>query len=103
MGQPMKAQAMSDFDSNKWEADRRDLFFALRTRVLTEAELEQARACGRHLNIEMQVSYYPEQKDRELADAWAVQGMMRAAAMQANAGYIGGANNSLFEIRECGT
>lgn len=94
---------MSEFDMSKHEEARRELFFALRTRLLTETELEAARRAGSQLNIEMRVSYYPDQKARELADAWAVQGMMRAAAMRVNAGYIGGSNNSLFEIREMGT
>lgn len=91
---------MNDTD---YDHRRRDIFFALRTRRLTDEELIEARDYGSRLNIEPRVEYYPAEKARELADAWTVQGMMRVQAPQAGAGYVGGANNSLFEIRELGT
>jgi hypothetical protein len=86
-----------------YEKRRNDLWFAMRTRPLTDEELAEAEGWGRMLNIQMRVSYNEGQKASELADAWALQGVLRATACQPNAGYVGGANNSLFEIRELGT
>lgn len=87
-----------------FEARRRELFFALRNRPLTDAEIVEAHGYGSSLNVRIGVSYRIGQPERELADAWTAQSaLLRAAALQANAGYVGGANNSLFEIRELGT
>lgn len=89
--------------TNDYDARRRELWFAMRTRPLTDAELVEAEGYGRYLNIVMGASYTIGQPERELADAWALQGILRTTAQRSTPDYVGGSNNSLFEIRELGT
>lgn len=66
-----------------WQAEeqrRRDLFQALRTRVLTDAERKEALGYGDRLNLEAFVSYYAADKTRELNEAWRSQNLMMIAA-----------------------
>ena len=91
--------------SGNFEADlekrRRDLWFAMRTRPLTDAGMAEAEGWGKYLSITPRQSYsiHDDTPARALADAWALQGIMRTQARTQD----GGANNSLFEIREMGT
>jgi hypothetical protein len=96
---------MSDNFEANLEKRRRDLWFAMRTRPLTDAEMEEAEGWGKYLSIVPRQSYsiHDDTPARALADAWALQGTLRATARQANTDYIGGANNSLFEIGALGT
>ena len=59
---------------------RAQLFLALKTRVLDEKELLEAKNYGSELNISDNVSYNEEAKSRELSDAWLQQGKLRHAA-----------------------
>jgi hypothetical protein len=80
---------------------RQELWFAMRTRPLTDDEMAEAEGWGKYLSITPGQGYsiHDDTPARALADAWALQGILRARAHQQN----GGANNSLFEIRELGT
>ena len=68
----------------KFESERAQLFFALRTRVLTNAEELRAMELGESLNIQNGVSYFPDQKARELNDAWFAQRRLQLLAKVAN-------------------
>ena len=57
----------------EWNNHRRELFEALSSRVLTDAEMKEVQSYGLHLNIEPNVSYSPEDKARELSNALQVQ------------------------------
>ena len=59
---------------------RRDLFWALRTRVLTDEEFVEAQSHGEYLNIEPMVSFRADEKARELNDAYVTQAKLRAIA-----------------------
>ena len=59
---------------------RRELFWALRSRVLTDKEMAEVGEYGRSLNIEPMVCYKQEDKDKELNAALLQQFRMRHAA-----------------------
>lgn len=69
----------SDQDQMRRDHDRHrsELFSALRTRVLTDDEMREALAYGDMINIQENVSYYPEEKARERADAFQRQIILR--------------------------
>jgi hypothetical protein len=60
-------------EMKKADAHRHELFNALKTRVLTDAELREAVSYGYMFNIDDNVGYDPEQKKRELDEAFAMQ------------------------------
>lgn len=62
------------------ENHRRDLFWALRSRVLTDAEMTEVDGYRDSLNIEQMVSFNPAEKARELNDALLQQFKLRLAA-----------------------
>ena len=68
-------QAVRDHERRK-----HDLYFALRTRVLTDEEWEEVVRYGDQLNIKNMVSYYPSEKTIELNDAYLQQFKLRRAA-----------------------
>lgn len=59
---------------------RRDLYWALRTRVLTADEMSRVQQMGLWLVTEENVSYYEADKQRELNDALLQQFKLRIAA-----------------------
>jgi hypothetical protein len=59
---------------------RRNLYWALRSRVLTDEEMAEVGRYGDGLNIEPLQGYMPEEKMRELNDALLQQFKLRAAA-----------------------
>ena len=61
------------------ENKRRELFFALTSRVLTSEELLAVGAYGSRLNIEMMVSFNMQEKLQELTNALLVQQLLRQA------------------------
>jgi hypothetical protein len=63
------------------EATRKALYWALRSRVLSDEEMAQVDRYGDQLNIDLGKSYMPTDKARELNDALAQQ--MRLRMMQA--------------------
>lgn len=63
------------------ESKRESLWWALRSRVLTEEEMEEVRRCGSSLNVRDGVSYYAEEKSRELGDALYNQARLQLLAM----------------------
>jgi hypothetical protein len=65
---------MADAEQHKME-----LWAALTTRVLTDAEFKEAVSYGSYLNIQPMVSYYAEEKSQELTRAFLVQKMLRDA------------------------
>lgn len=62
------------------EQHRRDLFWALRSRVLTNAEMAEVSSYGDQLNIECGVSYMPGEKSIELNAALLQQFRIRDLA-----------------------
>lgn len=82
--EPGKWQWVVDEDSARLmaeeEAHRRGLYWALRSRVLTEDEMKEVDRYGDSLNIEMMVSYNEGEKKRELNDALLQQFRLRRAA-----------------------
>lgn len=56
---------------------RRDLFWALRSRVLTDEEMQEVSRHGTYLNVEMGQSYRPEEKLAELNAALLTQAILR--------------------------
>jgi len=52
---------------------RRELFAALSSRVLTDAEMKEVQSYGSNLNLEWNVPYYPEQKAQELSNVLQMQ------------------------------
>lgn len=77
-------QWIEDEESNRLEAEmeskRRNLYWALQTRVLTEEEEMEAHNYGTSLNLESMVSYREEEKRRELQDAWFQQRRLQMLA-----------------------
>jgi hypothetical protein len=65
------------------EKHRRDLYWALRSRVLTDAEMLEVEGYGDRLNIQPMVSYNAEEKKREMNDALLQQFKLRLAAERA--------------------
>lgn len=63
------------------ETDRRNLFWALRSRVLTEDEMKRVDQYGSSLNIDLGVSFYRLEKSRELNEALLQQARLRAALL----------------------
>jgi hypothetical protein len=69
--------------SKQEEAARRsDLWFALRTRVLTSEEMASVRSYGQWLNLQEMVPYDASQKALELNNALANQALMQIAYAQ---------------------
>jgi hypothetical protein len=62
------------------EAHRRDLYWALRSRVLTEEEMTEVERYGKYVNIDPNTPYYAEEKERELNAALLQQFQLRATA-----------------------
>ena len=58
---------------------RRELWYALSTRVLTPDELREVGAFGSGLNIEDGVSYYASEKLMELTNALLIQQMLQTS------------------------
>jgi hypothetical protein len=81
---PGKWQWIVDEEAMKSFADmnahRRNLFYALTHRVLTDAELKEALGYGDSLNVEPNVGYYAEEKGRELQRAFQLQETLRRMA-----------------------
>src|SRR5216684_8049853 len=70
-----------------WRADierrqehRRDLWFALQTRRLSDEEMKEVQQYGKLLNIEDGVAYYEREKTAELQRALFFQAGVRAQA-----------------------
>lgn len=63
---------------------RRDLYWALRSRVLSDDEMQQVINYGDMLNIEPMQSYISSQKAEELNAALLQQHKLRLATAQAN-------------------
>lgn len=63
----------------KLETHRRNLYWALRSRVLTEKEMDEVTQYGDTLNIEQMVPYRAEEKMKELNDALLQQQRLRSA------------------------
>lgn len=59
---------------------RKDLYWALRSRILTDEEMDEVAQYGDSLCIEPMVSYYPAEKKQELNDALLQQFRMRQKA-----------------------
>lgn len=60
------------------EKSRRDLYWALRSRILTDEEMARVASYGDSLVIEQMESYDPAGKQKELNDALLQQFRMRA-------------------------
>jgi hypothetical protein len=69
--------------SREYENHKADLWWALRTRVLSDEEMQEVRSYGDFLNVRPMVSYNAEEKRRELDNALANQAMLQIAAMKA--------------------
>lgn len=65
------------------ESHKMGLFYLLTARVMTSDELRQAAAYGSHLNILANVTYYHDEKARELQIAWTIQQTLQAAKVAA--------------------
>lgn len=74
----MDDEAMKHFGER--DRHRRDLFWALRSRILTDTEMDEVARYGDDLNIESFVPYSPQEKMREMNDALLQQFKLRAAA-----------------------
>jgi hypothetical protein len=76
-----------DEEANKRDSQERrrksELFWALRSRVLTLAEMEEVEQHGDSLNIVPCWPYMKSDKDRELNDALLQQFRLRMAAERA--------------------
>ena len=62
------------------EQRRRNLYQALRTRILTDAELKEALGYGDRLNIEPMVPFMETEKMRQLNDAFRQQQLLQLQA-----------------------
>jgi len=82
--EPEKWQWIVDEASLKrqreWEQERRDLWWALRSRLLTDEEMEEVKRQGSWLNVEPMQSYNRTEKAMELTDALHKQALLRLAA-----------------------
>ena len=65
-------------ESRKREEDKSNLYWAMRTRILTKAEMKRALAYGDYLNVSEGVSYNEEEKKHELNDAYYQQARLKA-------------------------
>lgn len=83
---PGRWQWVYDEEANAWinqmQSRRRELFWALRTRVLTNEEMAEALEHGDSLNIENMVPYTAAEKSRELNEAYYQQARLRSLAAQ---------------------
>lgn len=61
----------------EYQEDRRKLYFALRTRILTDKEMERVRLLGIDLVVEPMESYLEANKLRELNEALLQQAELR--------------------------
>ena len=66
----------------EYEQRKLDLYFALRTRVLTDEEWAQVVEHGDHLNISSLQPYFATEKMKELNDAYLQQFKLRLAAKE---------------------
>ena len=64
----------------KRDEHRREIFRALQTRVLTEAEMKEALDYGQSINIENETPYFAADKDRERLNAFQLQLILRQIA-----------------------
>ena len=64
------------------EQQRRDLYFSLRSRVLTDKEMQEVADYGKYLNIDSSVPYNEGDKAKELNDALLTQFKLRLAAAE---------------------
>lgn len=62
----------------RWEREVDDLRLAMRTRVVTDAEFNQAKALGLMLVVRAMQPYYEHEKRRELDDLFYQQARLRA-------------------------
>ena len=65
---------------------KRELFWALRSRILTEQEMEEVTFYGKYINIEPDVCYNQTEKYMELNAALLQQFKMRLLTNKANGG-----------------
>lgn len=79
---PGKWEWVQDIEAMNSMADRenhrRDLFWALRSRILTDDEMKEVVEYGNSLNIELNQSYFPEEKFKELNEALFQQHRLRS-------------------------
>jgi hypothetical protein len=84
---PGKWQWVVDQKIMQWKAEqaarRHALFWALRSRVLTDDEMKEVTQYGTQINIDEMVPYYEADKARELNDALLQQAKLRATAASA--------------------
>jgi hypothetical protein len=84
---PGKWRYVIDQEAEKYTQERdkarRELFWALRSRVLTLAEMDQVKMYGKFLNVEEGVPYMQAEKDAELNAALLQQFNLRLAAEKA--------------------
>ena len=64
----------------KREEHRREIFRALQTRVLTEAEMKEALDYGQFINLENGTAYFGADKDRERLNAFQLQLILQQMA-----------------------
>ena len=69
-----------------WQEEKKKLYYALRTRVLTDEELKKVEQLDYHITVEMMVSYNEQDKKREFLDAMLQQFRLRLAVERANKG-----------------
>jgi hypothetical protein len=74
---------MADLDTR-----RRNLYWALRSRLLTDEEMAQVASWGSSLNIDSGVCYSADEKARELNDALLQQFRFRAIQQQVERGAV---------------
>ena len=81
---PGRWQWVKDEKSNRrmaeMESKRRNLYWALQTRALSEEEEIKALGYGSGLNIDLNVPYRESDKRRELQDAWFQQRRLQLLA-----------------------
>lgn len=87
---PGRWQWVVDEKAMRWleerEAKRRALFWALRSRVLSEEEMAEVTRQGRRLNVDLNVSYREDDKASELNAALLQQAKLRAVAQASEQG-----------------
>lgn len=78
---------MDEDEHKQWianrEREREDLWWALRTRLLTDDEMKQVRGWGDRLNVALATPYNGSEKRKELNDALANQAMLQMAKAKA--------------------
>lgn len=74
--------------SHDYDAHKRQIYKALRTRVLSDAELQEALDYGDYLNVEPMVGYTEAEKSKELNDAFVTQHKLALLERQFKAGTL---------------